>query len=378
MCASSAGFRSGAVEGPWSFGAGAGMTTCGANVSAFGTAGDGVAAAGTAVATGGVIAGTDAFGAAGAGAFAAATTGAGCTGTIGAICTTGGWLSTPTQASVLRQEVLERRRLRGVVGLAQCRVELRSRLDRRREGASRIQLQRAREPRAHARGKRLETASCRHGADPLHDFRNSRRVIVVPQRTPENQREGDGAKLCDVGAAIEARRAGTRRHRDAEILPVVLAREQQLSEGRSEHMLDDDGARVRRDDDPLERKRTVADVGHLLVQHGDRLNELANDTERRVNLDGQQLLLGDGEKFRQPHTFDAIGHDRERAARLVDAAHVAVGRVAEAREPAGAFAQGELEGRDGGQRLAERENLERLIAGVGRVMACAEAIFEHE
>ena len=86
---------------------------------------------------------------------------------------------------------------------------------------------------------------------------------------------------------IEPGDAGARRHRDPQVVPQPLARELQLLHRRSEHVLDDDEAGARRDDQPLGRDEAVRDVACILVQQRDRGHELAQQAQRRVEIERQ-------------------------------------------------------------------------------------------
>ena len=131
------------------------------------------------------------------------------------------------------------------------------------------------------------------------------------ERPAEDERERDEPDAGDVGAMIEARQPGARRHRDAELLPQPIAAELQLLDGGAEHVLDDDQARVRRDDQPFGRDQAVRDVARVLVQQRDRRHELANQAERRVDVELQVALVRDAQDVGQPRAFDVIRHDRE-------------------------------------------------------------------
>ena len=176
------------------------------------------------------------------------------------------------------------------------------------------------------------------------------RVLVGAKRPAQNQRERDQPHAGDVGAMIEARQTGARRHRDAELLPQSIAAELQLLDRRAEHVLDDDEAGVRRDDQPLGRDQSVRDIARVLVQHGDRGHQLPNEAERGVDIELQLLLLRNAQDVRQPRAFEMIGDDRERRGRrhrAIDAADAGVVGVPEVRQARGALAQRELERRDG-------------------------------
>ena len=92
---------------------------------------------------------------------------------------------------------------------------------------------------------------------------------------------------------IEARHAGARRQRDAELLPQTLARELELLDRRAEHVLDDHQPRVRRDDQPLRRDQAVSDLARVLVHQRDGGNQLPDQAERGIDVELQVPLVGD-------------------------------------------------------------------------------------
>ena len=166
------------------------------------------------------------------------------------------------------------------------------------------------------------------------------------ERPPEDQRQRHEPHAGHVGAMIEARQPGARRHRDAELLPEPIAAELQLLDRGAEHVLDDHEPRVRGDDQPLGRDQAVRDVARVLVQHGDRRHELADQAQRGVDVELQLLLLRDAQDVGEPRAFEMIRHDRQRGRRrhrAIDAAHARVVGVAEIRQPRGALAQREFE-----------------------------------
>ena len=113
------------------------------------------------------------------------------------------------------------------------------------------------------------------------------------QRPAEDERERDHADASHVGAMIEARQAGARRHRDAELLPQPIAAELQLFDGRRHHVLDDHQARMRGDDHALGRDQSVRDFARVLVQQRHGGNELADQAQRGVDVELQVALVRD-------------------------------------------------------------------------------------
>ena len=165
------------------------------------------------------------------------------------------------------------------------------------------------------------------------------------------------------------------------VFQVLLVRVMQLIERGAEHVLDDDEPRLRRDDDALGTDRAVADVRHLLMQERERVNELPDQAERRVGLDRQQPRFRERQNLRQPHARHVVGDDGQCGAGLadpLDAAHAAVVLRLERRQPADAIAQGEFKGRDRGELLAKREQLERLVGHTDTQTPLAKSILKSD
>ena len=151
----------------------------------------------------------------------------------------------------------------------------------------------------------------------------------------------------------------------------------QLLERRAEHVLHDHETRVRPDDDPLRREGAVARVGRGLVKQGDGGHELSNETERGVDVERKQDLLGIRQHAGQANAGHVVGHDRPASMRLaaLDVAHVRETGRAKLCEAGDAFAKQELEGRDGCQVLVQREDFERSVRAVPK-MADTESVPE--
>ena len=179
------------------------------------------------------------------------------------------------------------------------------------------------------------------------------RVFVGVERPSQNQCERDQPHAGDVGAVIEARQTGARRHRDAELLPQAIASELQLFDRGAEHVLHDDEACVRRDNQSFRCDESMGNIARVLVQDGDRGHQLTNEAERRVDVDLQALVFGNTEDVGQPSPLEVIGDDRERGRRrhrAVDASDADVVGVPEVCQAGGALAQRKLERGNGGQR----------------------------
>ena len=231
-----------------------------------------------------------------------------------------------------------------------------------------------------ARRERLFLAERRTLAGLVQQGGNAVGELVGLERAAEDERERDEAHPGHVGAMIEAREAGARRHGDAEILPQPIAAELQLLDGGAQHVLGDHEPRVRRHDETFGRQEAVRDVAGVLVQHGNGRHELANQAQRRVDVELEAALVRDAQDVGQARALDVVRHDRERRGGrhpTVDAADAGVVGVAEIREAGGAFAQRELERRHGEQRRPQPENLQQLARrAVGRDHALADAVGE--
>src|SRR5678815_584945 len=94
---------------------------------------------------------------------------------------------------------------RVVPAIGEHPFEFRTRFDRGRERISSVELQRALKPAAQRGGQRLFLATGVRGHRRAEDFTDSRRILIVAQRAPKNQRERDDADLGDVGKTVEAR-----------------------------------------------------------------------------------------------------------------------------------------------------------------------------
>ena len=104
------------------------------------------------------------------------------------------------------------------------------------------------------------------------------RILVASQGASQNQRERDDADLRDVRQVVEAREAGDARQRDAQFRPVAFAGKQQLFQRRSQHVLDDHEAAVRRHHQTFAAQSAVRSVARSFVKDGNRRNKLADQT----------------------------------------------------------------------------------------------------
>ena len=200
------------------------------------------------------------------------------------------------------------------------------------------------------------------------------------QRPAEDERERDHADAGHVGAMIEARQAGARRHRDAELLPQPIAAELQLLDGGRHDVLDDHQARMRGDDHALGRDQSVRDFARVLVQQRHGGNELADQAQRGVDVELQVALVRDTQDVGEARAFDVVrddGQSRSGYLHAIDAPNPRVVGVAEVRQPRRPFAQRELERRHRRQRRPDAKNLQQLACGaIGCDDALAEAIAE--
>ena len=283
--------------------------------------------------------------------------------------------------AVARQERLERHRCGDVHRIVGDQLlERRHGFGRRCERAADVHLEGARQPRAQRRRQRLFLAERRALARFVQQRGNAMGELVGLERTAQDQRQRDEAHPGHVRAMIEARQAGARRHGDPEILPQPIAAELQLLDRGAQHVLGDDEPRVRCHDEPLGRQQAVRDVARVLVQHRNRGHELANQAQRRVDVELQAALVRDAQDVGEPRALDVVRHNRQgRDGRhaAVDAAHARVVGVAEIRKARGALAQRELERRHGEQRRSQPENLQQLPSrAVGRDHALADTVGE--
>ena len=90
-------------------------------------------------------------------------------------------------------------------------------------------------------------------------------ILVAPQRTPLSHRQHDGAKLRDVSALIESRKARRRRKGNAEIAPQVFPISLKRLQGVAVHRAGQDRGPVTLQHDVLGRQRSVRDRRHALV-----------------------------------------------------------------------------------------------------------------
>ena len=246
------------------------------------------------------------------------------------------------------------------------------------ERGSRLELQRAPQPRSDAAGKLFEPRRG-DGADAVDHFGDPPGILVLAQRPADDQRQCHRAELGNVGAAIEQCRR-VRRQGDAEVLPVALRRETQLLERGAEHVLGDDDARVAGDEDALRRQRAVAGAP-LLVQRGDGGGDLPDDAERGIDLDGNQALVGDGQHLRQADALDVVRGQRQaqrRPGHVHDAAGARERVVVEAREPGQALAQRGFERRVRRELAVEKQDAERLVPRADDAPALAETVLEDD
>ena len=205
-------------------------------------------------------------------------------------------------------------------------------------------------------------------------------ILVGTQRAADDQGERHETHAGHVGAMIEPRQPGARRHRDPELLPETLARELELLDRGAEHVLDDHEPCVRRDDQALRRDQAVRDLAGVLVHQRDGRHQLSNQAQRRIDVELQIALAGGPQHVREPRAFDVVGDNRQ-AGRgnldAVDAADPGVVGVAEVREPRRALAQRELERGHRGERRADAQDLEQLAGRtVGRDDAVTETVAE--
>ena len=212
---------------------------------------------------------------------------------------------------VLREKRLQRRELSGRVAGAERAVELDACLHRRWKRLPGVELQRTREPGADGSRQRLDTSAGGQCPRALGKSANFIGIFLDLERTAQDERERDRPELHDVASLIEARGASRLQQRDTQLLPQLVVRKMELLERGTEHVVGHDQPAARHDDDVLRRDGAVCEARHLLVKQGHRWHELTDQTERGVDLEGEQLLLRDGKKLGQPNPWNAVGDDPE-------------------------------------------------------------------
>jgi hypothetical protein len=140
------------------------------------------------------------------------------------------------------------------------------RFGRGREGATRIELERAGKPIAQRRRDRLLFAEGRSLPRLVEQRAKPVRELFGLDGTPEHQRERDEADAGDVRTMIEPRQPGTGRQRNPEILPETVATELQLLHRSGQHMLHNHQPRVWRDDEAFGRDEPVRNLARVLVE----------------------------------------------------------------------------------------------------------------
>ena len=212
-----------------------------------------------------------------------------------------------------RQYALEARKPGGPFFLGLHCVEHCTGFGRRRERVVRIALNRSQQPVAQFRFVRnhlARAARAKRGVDDVHELRG---VLVVFQKPPEDQREGNRTDLQDVHAVIELGDSSRARQADAQALPVVLMRIPELLERRTEHVVGDDDASARVDDDAFRAERAVREIAVVRVEALHRRQDLTRDAQSRADLE-RDAAFGDArEQLREPYAVDGVRHDRERA-----------------------------------------------------------------
>ena len=284
------------------------------------------------------------------------------------------------RAAELCQECFERGRGREEVALAEEVLEFLLRIGRGVEAVLRIELERAHQPGPQSGRQRLEAAARRVRPRRRDDVAEAIGGFFVEQPPAENQRQRHDRNLSDIGALIEARLRRRTRHRDAQVAPVSVGRIFQLGNGRSQHVLDHDDARGRRDDDALRRDRAVGNLGRVLVQHRDRRHQLAQQAQGGVDVECHLGALGVREHLREAHARRGLGDEREGGLGVLeplDAPDPRVAGVPERRQVADPLPQRELERRHRRQLAAQAEDLDRFVLGpVGDVMTVTETVLK--
>ena len=143
-------------------------------------------------------------------------------------------------------------------------------------------------------------------------------------------------------------------------------------------MLDDHQTGVRRDNQAFRRDQPVSDVPRVLVQEGDGWHQLTYQTQGGVDVELNPRLVRDTQDIRQARAFDMVGNDRQTGGGQLDAVHAADTRVvgvAEIGQARRAFAQRKFEGRHGGERRTNPQDLQQFAGcTIGGDDAIADAV----
>ena len=126
--------------------------------------------------------------------------------------------------------------------------------------------------------------------------------------------------------------------------------------------------------------RAVSD-SCMVVQSRDGREELPNEIQRRVQVEDPAGALDIRQDIDQPIAGDAIGHERNGAALVVepvDLSDAGKGRMVKIREPRDPLAQRELERGNVGDLVAKTQNFQRRVAveACGGTVTPAETILE--
>ena len=100
-----------------------------------------------------------------------------------------------------------------------------------------------------------------------------------------------------MSARVSRRERANRRsgRHDVEIAPQLAARQAQLLDRGTDHVLGDDDSGVGCDEDALGRDRAVRGTVRSVVQRRDRRNELPHDAQCRVDIELESMALGNRE-----------------------------------------------------------------------------------
>ena len=235
---------------------------------------------------------------------------------------------------------------------------------------ARVELQRANQPAAQRLRDRLARRRATCSPSPTPRAPAAHRRSSSAERPAEHERQRHHAELHDVGAVVEPRDAGARRHRHAQVLPQPLAAVAELLDRRAEHVLDDHDARAgvmtmrSGASAPCETSRafwwSIAIAGHELADEAQRGVDVQIETRRARPPRGCATAA-------RPAGLSETRPSVVPPSSAVDAADARVVGVAEVGQPADPLAEHELEGlRADAARVSMRRNLEGLAAPSGR------------
>ena len=154
-----------------------------------------------------------------------------------------------------------------------------------------IELQRLRQPVAHALRERLRDSRNGPHRRRLYQIDEPFGVILRRQRTANDQRQGNSSHLRDISSRVEDRRSDRAWQCDGQLAPISGPRMAQLLECGAEHVFDNRQTAGRREDEPLGGDGAIADVGRGSMQRRGGRDQLTYQGANRVELGRNSALL---------------------------------------------------------------------------------------